>query len=72
MIVSSYQDSASFYTVMWKKARQTYWHSTPFRAVAEPGIQLKRVKSDTGPGEVMRNALWHTGDTPDQVERYYF
>lgn len=66
--VFSYQDSASFYAVMWKKARQTYWHSTPFRAVAEPGIQLKLVKSNTGPGEVMRNALWHTGNTPNQVK----
>ncbi|KAL4227295.1 hypothetical protein ACF0H5_012741 [Mactra antiquata] len=66
--VFSYQDSASYYVVMWKKARQTYWHSTPFRAVAEPGIQLKLVKSSTGPGEVMRNALWHTGTTPDQVK----
>ncbi|XP_052796018.1 cartilage oligomeric matrix protein-like [Mya arenaria] len=66
--VFSYQDSASFYAVMWKKERQTYWHSTPFRAVAEPGIQLKRIRSSTGPGEIMRNALWHTGDTPDQVK----
>ena len=65
--VFSYQDSASFYVVMWKKARQTYWHSSPFRAVAEPGIQLKLVKSSTGPGEILRNALWKTGDTEDQA-----
>ena len=65
--VFSYQDSASFYVIMWKKARQTYWHSSPFRAVAEPGVQLKLVKSSTGPGEILRNALWKTGDTEDQV-----
>jgi len=66
--VFSYQNSGNFYVVMWKKARQTYWQSTPFRAVAEPGIQLKAVKSKDGPGEFMRNALWHTGNTPNQVK----
>lgn len=65
--VFSYQDSSNFYAVMWKKTGQTYWQSTPFRAVAEQGIQLKSIKSDTGPGEVLRNSLWHTGDTPSQV-----
>lgn len=64
----SYQDNAHFYTVAWKKNTQTYWQATPFRAVAEPGIQLKLVKSSTGPGQMMRNSLWHTGDTEDQVK----
>ncbi|XP_042216566.1 cartilage oligomeric matrix protein-like isoform X2 [Homarus americanus] len=66
--IFSYQDNANFYTVMWKKNTQTYWQATPFRAVAEPGIQLKLVESSTGPGQMMRNSLWHTGDTEDQVK----
>jgi len=66
--IFSYQDNNQFYTVMWKKNTQTYWQATPFRAVAEPGIQLKLVQSETGPGQMMRNSLWHTGDTDRQVK----
>jgi syndecan 4 len=57
---------------MWKKNTQTYWQATPFRAVAEPGIQLKLVHSSTGPGQMLRNSLWHTGDTEDQVKTRLF
>lgn len=66
--IFSYQDNHKFYTVMWKKNTQTYWQATPFRAVAEPGIQLKLVQSSTGPGQMLRNSLWHTGDTENQVK----
>uniref|UniRef100_A0A8D8UWR1 Thrombospondin-3a n=1 Tax=Cacopsylla melanoneura TaxID=428564 RepID=A0A8D8UWR1_9HEMI len=65
--VFSYQSSQKFYVMMWKKNSQVYWQTTPFRAVAEPGIQLKIVDSATGPGTMLRNSLWHTGDTENQV-----
>ncbi|KAL1110480.1 hypothetical protein AAG570_008008, partial [Ranatra chinensis] len=66
--IFSYQNNHKFYAVMWKKNTQTYWQATPFRAVAEPGIQLKVINSVTGPGQMLRNSLWHTGDTPEQVK----
>lgn len=39
--IFGYQDSSSFYVVMWKQVEQDYWQASPFRAVAQPGIQLK-------------------------------
>ena len=45
---------------MWKKNTQTYWQATPFRAVAEPGIQMKLVQSETGPGQMLRNRYVRT------------
>jgi hypothetical protein len=47
--IFGYQDSSSFYVVMWKQMEQTYWQANPFRAVAEPGIQLKVPTSSTDP-----------------------
>ncbi|XP_066589978.1 cartilage oligomeric matrix protein [Prorops nasuta] len=66
--VFSYQDNRRFYVVSWKKGYQPYWQPNPFRAIGEPGIQLKLVESETGPGEMLRNSLWHNEDTPNQVK----
>ncbi|KYM95724.1 Thrombospondin-4 [Cyphomyrmex costatus] len=65
--VFSYQDNRHFYVVYWKRDAQVYWESSPFRAEADPGFVLKLVQSDTGPGEMLRNSLWHKEDTPNQV-----
>lgn len=39
--IFGYQDSSSFYVVMWKQTQQTYWQSNPFKATAQPALQLK-------------------------------
>lgn len=66
--VFSYQDNRRFYVVTWKKLYQPYWMPNPFRAVGDPGIMLRLVNSNTGPGELLRNSLWHNEDTPNQVK----
>ncbi|XP_048584178.1 cartilage oligomeric matrix protein-like isoform X2 [Nematostella vectensis] len=67
-LVFSFQDAKHFYVISWKQAGRVFWSAKPFRATAIAGIQIKAVKSSEGPSPMMRNAMWHSGNTPNEVK----
>ena len=65
--VFGYQNPSNFYILQLSRRRITFPITTPFEAVALPGIYIKAVKSETGPGGYLRNALWHSRSIDGQV-----
>ncbi len=57
--IFSYQSNANFYVMSWKQSEQDG---------GDEGINLKAVKSETGPGEELGVALWKSGNTENQVD----
>lgn len=70
--VFNYQSNKRFIVVSWKKTNETYSARTPFVSRAMSGIQIKVVDSQSGPGATLRNALWRTGDTGNEVRTIWY
>ena len=67
-IVFNYQSNRRFMVVSWKRSSQSFYLQTkPVQAYAYSGLQVKVVKSNSGPGEALRNAMWHSGNTRSEV-----
>lgn len=64
-IVFNYQSNRRFMLVSWKQSTQSYWNSDT--AAASAGLQIRMVKSNTGPSRRLMNALWSSQNTKRQV-----
>lgn len=67
-VVFNYQSNRRFMLVSWKQTTQSYWN-TPNAPVATAGLQIRTVKSNTGPSRRLMNALWHSDNTKRQVNK---
>ncbi|KAJ7380253.1 hypothetical protein OS493_010968 [Desmophyllum pertusum] len=66
-IVFGYQSPKNFFVASWKQTRQVYWDSRPFRAKAESAFNIKKINSASGPSQMLRNVLWHTGNVTNEA-----
>ncbi len=66
-LVFNYQSNKRFMLVTWKRNDNPYYVKYPFPAEARAGLEIKVVKSQSGPGKMLRNAIWHSGKTRNEV-----
>jgi len=65
-VVFGYQSNRKFYVVMWRRENSNFQELNDRAGIK--GVQLKLVDSNTGPGSTLAQALWHSGDTTNQVK----
>ncbi|XP_022792613.1 uncharacterized protein LOC111331710 [Stylophora pistillata] len=65
-LVFGYQSNRKFYVVMWRRENSNFKDLNDRAGIK--GVQLKLVDSNTGPGSTLAQALWHSGDTNNQVK----
>ncbi|KAK2566263.1 Cartilage oligomeric matrix protein [Acropora cervicornis] len=71
-VVFGYQSNRKFYVVMWRRENSNFQASNSQTGIK--GVQLKVllckpiVDSNVGPGFSLAQALWHSGDTTDEVQ----